>query len=136
MTILVAVANDAVSAAVVDTAVELGEAFGEELAVVHLLDDEVADAQSRRVRDDLRERLAGESVVATVSLEHVGRSGSRSGPRIGEELLELASDVDVSHIVMGHEPKGLTGRLSSGDAAFVVADEATVPVTIVPDSGE
>ncbi|MBX0321621.1 universal stress protein [Halomicroarcula sp. F13] len=134
MTILVAVANDAVSDGVIDTAVRLGEALDEELYVVHLLDDQLADAEAKRVRDMLRERLADETVVATVALEHVGRSSTRKGTRIGEELLEVATDVDISHIVMGHEPKGLRGRLASGDAAFSVVDAASVPVTIVPNS--
>lgn len=136
MTILVAVANDAVSEEVLDTGVRLGAALDEELYVVHLLEDELADAQAKRVRDMLRTRLADETVVATVALEHVGRSGSREGTRIGHELLELASDVDITHIVMGHERKGLTGRLASGDAAFSVVEAASVPVTIVPDGTE
>jgi len=84
------------------------------------------------MRDDLRERLADAPVVSTVSLEHVGRLGSRQEKRIGQELLELAADVDVSQIVMGHQAKGISGRLWSGDAAFAVVDGATVPVTIVP----
>jgi hypothetical protein len=33
---------------------------------------------------------------------------------------------------MGHEPKRLSGRLRSGDAAFAVVNETTVPVTVVP----
>ncbi len=32
---------------------------------------------------------------------------------------------------MGHEPKGLAGRLREGDAAVAVIDAADVPVTIV-----
>ncbi|MBX0346987.1 universal stress protein [Haloarcula pellucida] len=135
MTILVAVANDAVSEEVLDTAVKLGEAFDAELYVVHLLDDHLADAEAKRVRDMLRDRLADETVVATVALEHVGRSNAREGTRIGQELLEVAADVDITHIVMGHEPKGLRGRLASGDAAFSVVDAASVPVTIVPNTG-
>lgn len=136
MTILAAVTNDAVSEGVLDTAVRLGDALDEELYVVHLLDDQLADTEAKQVRDMLRDRLADETVVATVALEHVGRSGTRKGTRIGHELLEVAADVDISHIVMGHEPKGLRGRLASGDAAFSVVDAASVPVTVVPDGAE
>ncbi|WP_254273952.1 universal stress protein [Haloarcula marina] len=134
MTILVAVADDTISAPVIDTAIRLGEGLGQELYVVHLLEEEVADSEAKHVRDRLRERFADETVVATVALEYVGRTRTRSGPRIAAELLELAADVDITQIVMGHEPKGLAGRLTAGDVAFAVVDAADVPVTIVPTS--
>jgi len=132
MSILVAVADDTASEAVLDTAISLGEELGEELYVVHVVGEGLADTKAKRIRDTLRERLADAPVVSTVSLEHVGRLGSRQETRIGEELLELAADVDVTQIVMGHQAKGISGRLWSGDAAFAVVDGATVPVTIVP----
>ncbi|WP_336339035.1 universal stress protein [Haloarcula brevis] len=133
MTILVAIANDSVSGAVIDTAVALADAMDEELYVVHLVDADTADGTAKQLRDEMRERFRDATVVATVAIEHVGRSAMRSGTRVGNELLELAADVDVHHIVMGHEPKGLTGRIREGDAAVAVIDAADVPVTIVPD---
>jgi len=132
MSILVAVADDTASEAVLDTAISLGEELGEELYVVHVVGEEIPDGEANRIRDDLRTRVADASVVSTVSLERVGRLGSRQEKRIGKELLELASDVDISQIVMGHQAKGISGRLWSGEAAFAVVDGATVPVTIVP----
>ncbi|WP_277540940.1 universal stress protein [Haloarcula laminariae] len=132
MTILVAVADDEASSRVIDTAVALGSGLNVPLYVVHLVDDADADRAAERMRDELTERLAGEPVEATVSLEYVGRYGRRPGTRIASELLEIAEDVDISHIVMGHEAKGLGGRLRSGDAAFAVVNETAVPVTVVP----
>ncbi|WP_262176745.1 universal stress protein [Haloarcula laminariae] len=132
MTILVAVADDEASSRVIDTAVALGSGLNVPLYVVHLVDDADADRAAERMRDELTERLAGEPVEATVSLEYVGRHGRRPGTRIASELLEIAEDVDISHIVMGHEAKGLGGRLRSGDAAFAVVNETAVPVTVVP----
>ncbi|MFB6222352.1 MAG: universal stress protein [Haloarcula sp.] len=133
MTILVAIANDSVSAAVIDMSVQLAEGLGEELYVVHLVDQDTADGTAKQLRDDMRDRFRDATVVATVAIEHVGRSAMRSGTRIGNELLELAADVNVSHIVMGHEPKGLAGQIRKGNATFAVIDGAEVPVTVVPE---
>jgi len=132
MTILVAVADDEASSRVLETAVTLGEALATPLYVVHLVDDADADRAAERMRDALSDRLADEPVEARVALEYVGRHSRRPGARIARELLEIAEDVDITHIVMGHEPKGLSGRLRSGDAAFAVVNETTVPVTVVP----
>jgi len=134
MTILVAIANDSVSPAVIDTAVRLADGLGEELYVVHLVDEDTADGTAMQLRDEMRDRFRDTNIVATVAIEHVGRSAMRSGTRIGNELLELAADVDVQHIVMGHEPKGLAGKIRDGDAAVSVIDAADVPVTVVPES--
>ena len=132
MTILVAVADDSAAPRVLDVAVDLGAALDVSLYVVHLLDDTDADRAAERMRDDIEARLADEPVTATVALEFVGRHSRRSGARIAHELLEIAADVDITHIVMGHEPKGLRGRLRSGDAAVAVINESAVPVTVVP----
>jgi len=132
MTILVAVANDRLSEAVVETAVSLADGLGEELYVVHLVDGELADADAKQVRDRLRRRLAEAPVVTNVSLEHVGRLSPRTESRVGHELVEIAEDIEVRHIVMGHRSKGVLATLSTGNAAFAVADKASVPVTIVP----
>ncbi|MFC7021409.1 MULTISPECIES: universal stress protein [Haloarcula] len=133
MTILVAIAPDAVSDDVLDTAITLAEGLDEELYVVHLLEEELADAGARQLREELRQRLGDAPVVATVALEYVGRSGRRNGTRVAQELLELAADVDITHIVMGHRHKGLKDRLTGGTAAFAVLDTVSVPVTIVPE---
>lgn len=133
MCILVAVANDSASMAVVETAVELAEMAGEELYVVHLVDESVTDGTAERLRDDIRGRVLGASVVATVAVEHIDRPSMRSGSAVGAKLLDVAADAEATHVVMGHEPKGLSGRLREGDAAFSVIEGADVPVTIVPE---
>jgi len=136
MTILVAVADDEASDRVIDTAVTLGAALDTPLYVVHLVDDADADRTAERMRDALKDRLADEPVEAKVALEYVGRHSRRPGARIARELLEIAEDVEITHIVMGHEAKGLRGRLRSGDAAFAVVNETAVPVTVVPRLAE
>jgi K+-sensing histidine kinase KdpD len=47
MTILVAIANDSVSPAVIDTAVRLADGLDEELYVVHLVDEDTADGTAK-----------------------------------------------------------------------------------------
>jgi nucleotide-binding universal stress UspA family protein len=132
MCILVAVASDSASTAVVDTAVHLAEMADQELYVVRLVDETVADGTAQQLKDDIRDRMRGSGVVTTVAVEQIGWSSRRPGSAVGSELLDVAADVDASHIVMGHEPKGLSGRLREGDAAFVVIESADVPVTVVP----
>jgi nucleotide-binding universal stress UspA family protein len=136
MSILVAAANDAVRDRVVQVAVELGQALGEELHVVHFVDDTVDEAAAADVGDELRERLLGEEIVATVTVERLDRSLARPNARIGTELVELAAATGVSHIVVGHSSKEFVENLAKGNTAFTVADAAQVPVTIVPDGSE
>ena len=134
MTILVAVANDPVRDAVLDVAINLAQGLGEELDIVHLVDDENADATDKEIRDAIRDRVEGENVVATVSLEQITHGASRPNHRIGQELVDLAADVDVTHVVMGHSEKGLFEQLSQGSTAYAVVSAVDVPVTIVPYS--
>ncbi|WP_229109563.1 universal stress protein [Halapricum desulfuricans] len=136
MTILVPVASGPLRDRVLETAIELGAAFGEDLYVVHLVDEETADGTAKRVRDEIRERVRSADIAATVSLEYVGHGLARAGPRIGQDVIELAADVTVTHIVMGHTSKGLLEELTRGSAAQAVIDAATVPVTVVPDAAE
>lgn len=133
MTILVPVDQGPLRDRVIETAIELGAALGEDLYLVHLVDNEVADGPEKRIRDEIRDRVEAGDVEATVALEHVGHSLARAGPRIGQEVVELAADVTVTHIVMGHTTKGRLEELARGSAAIAVLEAADVPVTIVSD---
>ena len=132
MTILVAIDDVATAEPVIRTALELGTGLETDLYVVHLIHEEHANADAEAIRTELAGRLDGEPVEATVALEYINRLGTRTGPRIAHELLEIAADVDITHIVMGHETKGIRNRLRNGDVAFEVVDETSVPVTVVP----
>lgn len=133
MVILVPVANGPLRDQVIDTAIELGKGLDQELYIVHLTAEESADGESKRIRDELRERVEKAGVPATVALEYVGHTSPRAGKRIGQEVLELADDVEISHIVMGHTSQGILRDLTRGSTAFAVLDHAHVPVTIVPE---
>lgn len=133
MTVLVALADDPVSDKVLDAAVRLGTAFEEPLYVVHLTDREHASNDTRRLRDETVARLEGRGVEFSVAIEHASLGGVRSAGAVGRELAELASDVEITHIVTGHTSKALFERLREGTTAFTVADSANVPVTVVPE---
>jgi nucleotide-binding universal stress UspA family protein len=132
MTILVAAANDSLRERVVTVAVDLGRQLGEELHVVHLVDDSVSDADVVRFRTSLEERLATAPVVSTISVERLDYSTGRPRQQIGEALADLATEDGTSHVVVGHESKELVETLTKGNTAFAVADESEVPVTVVP----
>ncbi|MFC7133089.1 MULTISPECIES: universal stress protein [Salinibaculum] len=132
MTILVAVADDPMRERVLDVGLDLGRGLGQDLYVLHLVNETSADSDARRIRDEVREYVTGADVAVTVSVEQISHTGARSGPRTAQELLDAAADVHISHIVMGHTSKGLLGNLKDGSTAFAVADSAEIPVTIVP----
>ncbi|MGM0604042.1 MAG: universal stress protein [Halobacteriota archaeon] len=136
MVVLVAVADDHVRDRVLSVALELGTSIDTELYVVHLTTDEVADGDARLIRDELQRTLADAPIDCTVAIEFVGRGGIRSGHRIGHTLVDIASDVEITHIVVGHTSKRLIQNLTQGNTAFAVADGADVPVTIVPDGAD
>jgi nucleotide-binding universal stress UspA family protein len=136
VTVLVAIADDATQDGVIDVALRLGRALNEELYVVHLVEDEVADTDAKRIRRELRRRLGGEDIVSTISIEYIGHTGRRSGSRIGRELIDIASDISISHIIMGHVSKPLVRNIRQGNTAFTVANDANVPVTIVTEAAE
>ena len=136
MVILVAVANDPLQERVLAVARDFGESFEEDLRVVRLVDDRDADSDVKEHRDKLEERLDRMNVHAAVSIEHVGHSIGRKSTRVGRELLDLAAEVDVSQVVIGHSSKAFVETLTHGDTALEVADDASVPVTVVPDDVE
>jgi nucleotide-binding universal stress UspA family protein len=134
MTILVPVDSGPLRDRVIDTAVGLAEGLDEDLYVVHLIDSETADKEKRRIRDDLQAHLADAPIPTTVALELVSHRSPRPAHRIAQEVVDIASDVDITHVVVGHRSKGLLADLAKGSTAFAVADHASVPVTIVPES--
>ena len=133
MTILVAVADDDLRRQVVEIGVEMGRAFDEPLYVVHLTEDEVADAEARRIRTELTEELADSGITYDVAVEHTGFTRGRGGKATGRRLAEIASDVTITHIVVGHHSKRALQSLTEGSTAVAVAKAASVPVTVVPE---
>ena len=136
MTVLVAVSRAHTREKVLDVAIRLGNAFGEELYIVHLFENGSETDGASQIREELRQRVLDEGVVATVAVKPVHTGLARAGPRLGHELLDLAAGSDVTHIVVGHDSGGLVGDITRGSTAFSVVDTASVPVTVVPDTSD
>ena len=137
MAILAAISDDDRYEAVIETAARLAGATGQSLTVAHVTANATASGAERGFRDEIESFLEGVDVKTTVTLEHLDRSGLRSGTAVGKQLVDMSDDVAVEHIVIGHRPKGQLASLREGNTAFSVAEGASVPVTIVPGaSGE
>jgi K+-sensing histidine kinase KdpD len=133
MTVLVAVPRTYSMDRVLDVGIRLAEAFGEDLCVVHLIADDQQAGTTSQVRDEVRARVLDENVVATVEIETVEPSLARTAARFGEELLDFAADREATHVVVGHTPQRIFDDITRGTTAFTVVEDASVPVTIVPD---
>jgi Universal stress protein family. len=134
MGILVAVSDDGQFETVLNVAVQLADGLDEELYVSHITETESASGDERDFRDDIREFLEETTIPIDIGLDHLSRSGLRSGTEVGKQLVELAESDDIDHIVIGHRSKGRLTTAREGHTGFVVADEAAVPVTIVPEA--
>lgn len=134
MGILVAVSDDSQFQTVLNVAVRLADGFNDELYVTHITETENASGDERDFRDEIRESLPETTVSIDIGLEHLSRSGLRSGTAIGKQLVEVSESADIDHIVIGHRSKGRLTTAREGHTGFVVADEAAVPVTIVPEA--
>ena len=133
MAILVAVTDDGRFKTVLDVAVRLASGLNQELYVTHITETPSASSEERAFRDDVRTVLSEATVPFEITLEHLDRDGFRSGSTIGKQLLELAAGVEVEHIVLGHRSKNRMIAVREGHTSFVVAREAGVPVTVVPE---
>jgi nucleotide-binding universal stress UspA family protein len=134
MSILVAVSDDEDFETVLTVAMELASALETGLQVTHITGKESASSRERDFRDEIRAFLTEADVPVEIGLDHLDRGGLRSGTAIGKQLLEMTEDVDVDHVVIGHHSKNRLRTASQGHTDFVVAEEATVPVTIVPEA--
>jgi nucleotide-binding universal stress UspA family protein len=136
MTVLVAVSRSHTRQRVLDMGIRLGEAFGREVHIVHLIQESGDSADPSQIREELREYVLAENTVATVAVERVESALGRPATQFGEKLLEVATEIDASHIVVGHTPQGVIGDVTRGTTAMTVADEAPVPVTVLPEIPE
>lgn len=136
MGILVAVGDDDRFETVLQVALRLAAGLEQRLYVVHVTQDQNASGTERAFRNQVQTFLEEADVQTDVSLQYLDRGGLRSGTAVGRQLLDLAADVGVDHIVLGHRSKNRLATAREGHTAFVVVEEATVPVTIVPEAVE
>ncbi|WP_138004583.1 universal stress protein [Halalkalirubrum salinum] len=138
MGILVAISDDSQFETVLTVGVRLAPGLDEKLYVTHITETESASNDERAFRDEVGDWLLNSdlSVDAELELEHLSRDGLRSGTTIGKQLLEIAESDNIDHIVIGHRAKNRLATVREGHTDFVVAEEAAVPVTIVPEAFE
>ena len=134
MGILVAVSDDDRYRAVLDVAVRLAAGLDQKLYVTHLIREAEASGEERTFRDEIRAYLSDSTVPVEINLEYLDRGGLRSGTAIGKQLGDFTTDVGVDHLVLGHRSKDRLSAIREGHTGFVVAEEAAVPVTIVPEA--
>ena len=132
MTILVAVNDDNSHELVLTVALRLASGLKQPLWVTHITETEHASDAERAFRDDVRAFLAEEAVDVDVDLEYLNRGGLRRWTTVGRQLLELAEDVKVDHVVVGHHSKDPLTTVREGHTDFTLVEDARVPVTIVP----
>ena len=136
MSLLVAIGDDNRFETVLEIAVQLATRLSKELYVVHLTENESASADERAFREDVQAFLSETDVPFEINIEHLNRSGLRSGTAVGKQLVDLTTDVGIDHIVIGHRSKNRLTTVREGHTGFVVAEDAPVPVTIVPEAVE
>ena len=136
MAILVAIVYDDRFEVVLQVAARFAGEMGRDLTVVHITADKTASGNDRSFRDEIRAVVSETDVQAEVTLEHLNRRRLRSGTAVGKQLVDMAEGVEIDHIVIGHRQKTQLAELREGHTGFVVAQEATVPVTIVPETLE
>lgn len=130
MSILVAVAHDHARNRVLDFAATVAAEREQELRVVHFVDG--APDDQRRLREAVHDRAVEAGIAATVDVEEVPHETRRTGKAVGEGILDVANETDVTQIILGHSSGSLLERVTDGSTAFAVVDSADIPVTVVP----
>lgn len=136
MGILVAIGDDDRFRTVLTVAVQLAGGLDQELCVAHVTENQSASAEERAFRDSVQAILSEADVPVEINLEHLNRSGLRPGTAVGKHLVDLTKDIEIDHVVIGHRSKNWLAAVREGHTGFVVAEEAEVPVTIVPEDVE
>ncbi|MFB6167258.1 MAG: universal stress protein [Haloferacaceae archaeon] len=134
MGILAAVGDDANFETVLTVAERLAAGLDQDLYVTHVTEERNASGSEREFRDQIQAFLSDADPRVEVDLQYVDRGGIRSGTAVGRQLLELTEDVDVDHVVIGHNSKDRLTAVREGHTDVTVTEEATVPVTVVPEN--
>lgn len=136
MPIVAAVDRSDRASAVVREAVELGEAFGEEVVVVHVLSrDEFVSLERTNVNEtgealpveqvrETAESIAGEAIAeANVAASAVGLMGDPA-----DEVVGYAHDQDARYIVVAGRKRSPVGKALFGSVVQSVLLSAECPV--------
>lgn len=116
-------------------AAEFAIRYNADLDVVHFVEQDID-----KEREETQELLAAaEKTLSEAGIDDepevitdVWITDYRYANRIGKDIIEMATEEDYDHIVMGHHGTGVVGRVILGSAAEQVIRAAELPVTTVP----
>lgn len=129
MNVLVPVDGSDCSFRALEFGIGFAERYDAELKVIHITDhsSETTERVVGRAEDFLEDEGVDEDVDVYFDVRKFRRFS-----RIGKDILELAEEMDIDHIVMGHHGTGVVGRAIIGSAARTVVKAAERPVTVIP----
>lgn len=145
MTILAAVDENQSSKEVVKLGADLAEAFGERLAVLHVIPSEGADEHMKALRSvpefkdisisDEMARAAefAETIVKNTPIpideDYIEIHGKIGDP--GDQVVKVASEIDVRYLVIGGRRRSPVGKALFGSTTQSILLSANCPVMTV-----
>ncbi|MFD1645892.1 universal stress protein [Haloarchaeobius litoreus] len=132
MHVLVPIDGSEPSVRALSFGIDLADRFDGELDVVHIGDPNAAATE--QLLDRTREQCEAGGVEATIEARPEVEDESRLhyATKIGGQILELADERGVDHIVMGSHGRSGLDEYVLGSAAETVLDAQEYPVTVVP----
>lgn len=132
MHVLVPIDGSEPSSRALSFGIDLTDRFDGRLDVVHIGDPDVEATEQllERAREQCEEAGVDATVEARPELEDESRL--HYATKIGGQILELADELDVDHIVMGSHGRSGLDEYVLGSAAETVLDAQTYQVTVVP----
>lgn len=109
---------------------EMARRFEADLHVVHITDMETEATEV--IIERAREILVEEGIDDVPEVDIELDLGFRSSSKVGEAILEIATEEGYDHVVMGHHGSGAVERAILGSAAETVIQSDDVVVTVVP----
>ena len=147
MTILVAVGEKSTSSRLIGTAHDLATAFGDDLAVLHVIPREEAEAHFRSLRSipefrdmslSVEEERAAE-VARRLAKDALGDDDEDAVTAVGhigdpaDSILAVADARDARFVVVGGKKRSPTGKALFGSVTQSVLLNAEVPTVTVMD---
>lgn len=145
MTILAAISGGSSGSRVIEVAHDLGEAYGDEVTVLHVIPEDDADEHIRSLRDvpefedvsiaDEMDRAAAfAETMIQETLSPAERDRVTSIGRVGDvdvETLRAATDLDARYVVVGGRRRSPVGKAIFGSTTQSILLGSDRPVMTV-----